>query len=197
VVDLRRLFFAAVVAAVVASLLSGVGLAAAQSAPENETGNNTTTDEPEPETTSDDPEVELQQSDFATIRDITWRDDHAIVTIRTTQPVSVTYPTQGTGEMDANEAQEVITTTDRIPRGETQIRVELADGNAFFTVDGATVVLSGEDTIDRSLIAYLGANQTLFLGAVLTAAAAAIAGYRQRLKDRLDKPENAFRGGSR
>ena len=151
--------------------------------------------EGEPLTTSEDPEVALEQSDFAAVHDIQFRDGYALVTIRTTQPVSVTYPTQGTGELDQNEAREVITTTERIPRGETTIRVEMANGDAFFTVDGATVVLSGENTIDRSLVAYLSANQALLVGAAIALAGAIVAGYRQKLRDDLDEPENAFRGG--
>jgi hypothetical protein len=159
---------------------------------------NETTDgseEEEPKTTSEDPELALEQSKFASVHEIQWRDGYALVTIRTTQPVTVTHPTQGTGELGEHEAREVITTTERIERGQTTIRVELVGGSAFFTVDGATVVLSGKKTIDRSLVAYLGANQALLVGAALALAGAVVAGYRQQEKDSLDEPQNAFRRG--
>ncbi|WP_367176131.1 hypothetical protein [Haloarcula rubripromontorii] len=146
-------------------------------------------------TTSEDPALALEQSRFASVHEIQWRDGYALITVRTTQPVSVTYPTQGTGELDVNEAREVITTTERIPRGETTIRVELADGSAFATIDGATVVLSGEKQFDRGLVKYLSANESLLLGGAIVLSAATLAGYRQKQKDELDEPENAFRRG--
>jgi hypothetical protein len=141
-------------------------------------------------TTSDDPVLELQQSDAAVIHEIDRRDGEAIVTIRSTEPVTVSYPTQTREEIEANSAREIIAETERIPRGETQIRVALTGESVFFAVDGATVQVSGDKSVETEIVSTLNPTPSLVVGAVFGVIVTGYVAYSNRQK-KLEEPVRA------
>lgn len=184
---------AALVAALVVATVVGVPVALADDHTGNATapGNGTDSAAGNESTPSDEElELVLEQSEYADIKSIEWYDDHAVITITTTQPVTVSYPTSTIEDLEEEEAREVMTTSKRIPRGETEIQVSLVTGEAYISIDGASVVLRGEQETDVSVLSVIGPTPALVLGAITGVAAAGWVAYRQR-KDELEEPVKA------
>jgi len=184
-----RVGVAALVVAVAVALFAGVAPAVAQEdpVPGNETGNETAEDA---ETGEEDPVLELQQTDNAHIDTIERYDGYAIVTIDAKEPITVSYPTQTRDEIGANEEREIIAQKETIPEGETEIRVALTGGGVFFGVDGATVQVSGDKSVDTEVVTTLSPTPALVTGAAAAALAMGYVAYRQRTKE-LEEPVRA------
>ncbi|WP_254838086.1 hypothetical protein [Natronomonas marina] len=180
---------AALVVAVGVALLAGVAPAVAQEA---DPGNETATEDGDAstETGEDDPVLELQQSDDAHIDTIERYDGYAIVTIDASEPVTVSYPTQTRDEIEANSAREIIAQKETIAEGETEIRVALTGGSVFFAVDGATVQVSGDKSVDTEVVTTLSPTPALVTGAAAAALAMGYVAYSNR-KEELEEPIRA------
>ncbi|RKS82186.1 hypothetical protein BDK61_1486 [Haloarcula quadrata] len=179
--------------AVAVAVLAGVAPAAV--AQENPTpGNETATSDGETvedeEAGEEDPVLELQQTDNAHIDTIERYDGYAIVTIDAKEPITVTYPTQTRDEIGPNEEREIIAEKETIPEGETEIRVALTGGSVFFGVDGATVQVSGDKSVDTEVVTTLSPTPALVTGAAAAALAMGYVAYRQRTKE-LEEPVRA------
>lgn len=190
-----RVGVAALVVMVAVALFAGVAPAAvAQEDPADaaeDAAENATEDGEESKTEEeDDPVLELQQEDGAHIDTIERYDEYAMVTIDTEEPIVVTYPTQTREEIEANSAREIIAQEERIPEGETEIRVALTGESVFFGVGGSTVQVSGEKSSDAEIVTTLESTPSLVVGAVFGVGVAGIIAYRRRQKQ-LEEPIRA------